>query len=86
MLEQDDTEESELHAAASGPDGSVVLAGETRGDWDGINKGSNDFAAVKLNSSDGKVIWSWQVRIVCAMLLCPAGFDRGGCGVSWTVG
>lgn len=44
-------------------DGSVIVAGETRGDWGGINAGKMDFVAVKLNAS-GEQIWVWQVSYI----------------------
>lgn len=41
-------------------DGSVYLAGYTRGDWSATNAGYMDFAAVKLHA-DGVEEWRWQV-------------------------
>lgn len=41
--------------------GAIVLAGSTRGEWSGKNKGERDFAAVKLSSDDGTELWRWQV-------------------------
>ena len=41
-------------------DGSSVLAGSTRGDWNATNMGESDCAACKLNA-DGKLLWKWQV-------------------------
>lgn len=41
-------------------DDSVVLAGHTEGNWAGDNRGSYDFAAVKLAAS-GTELWRWQV-------------------------
>lgn len=43
-----------------GGDGSLVLAGYTTGDLGGPNSGETDLVAVKL-SSDGDVVWRWQV-------------------------
>ncbi|CAN0076073.1 unnamed protein product [Pylaiella littoralis] len=41
-------------------DGSVVLAGQTFGNWAGTNNNdSSDFAAVKLDAS-GNELWRWQ--------------------------
>ncbi|CAM9911095.1 unnamed protein product, partial [Sphacelaria rigidula] len=48
-----------LHAAAMGLDGSVILAGQTSGDWNGSNAGVTDFAALKLDA-DGVLQWRWQ--------------------------
>lgn len=41
--------------------GSVVVAGNTYGNWSGVNAGSGDWAAVKLDA-DGAVLWQWQVK------------------------
>ena len=35
---------------AIGLDGSVLLAGETYGPWEGVNEGRSDFAVVKLDA------------------------------------
>lgn len=45
---------------ATGPDGSIVLAGYTDGSWDAPSKGGTDFAAVNLDA-EGAVLWRWQV-------------------------
>ena len=50
-------------------DGSVVLAGASSGNWSGLNRGGQDFAAVKIDS-DGNEIWRWQVRWPVSSL-CP---------------
>ena len=42
-------------------DGSVVLAGETRGSWNATSAGDLDWAAMKLDA-EGTVVWKWQVR------------------------
>lgn len=47
-------------AACAGEDGSFVLAGVSTGDWSGLNVGSNDFTAIKVDSEGGE-IWRWQV-------------------------
>lgn len=39
----------------------MVLAGSSKGVWNGINYGGQDFAAVKIDS-DGTEIWRWQVK------------------------
>ena len=41
-------------------DGSILVALETDGVWDGDNVGGDDFAVVKLDA-DGTEIWRWQV-------------------------
>lgn len=52
-----------LRAAAMGDEGSVLLVGDTSGNWTGVNAGSFDFAAIKLDAS-GKELWRWQVGVV----------------------
>ena len=54
------TEDDIIRGVASGSDGSVVLAGYTKGAWIGANDGSYDFAAVKLDA-EGTEVWRWQV-------------------------
>lgn len=47
-------------------DGSVVIAGETRGNWDGTNAGDSwpvDFAAFRLDKN-GTEVWRYQVGFV----------------------
>lgn len=59
---QDGTaEDDKVFAATMGSDGSIVLAGETNGNWDGTSNGKMDFAAIKLDA-DGLEIWRWQVK------------------------
>lgn len=43
-------------------DGSVVLVGETDGDYAEDIAGLDDFVVVKLDA-DGVVDWTWQVNI-----------------------
>ena len=58
---QDGTEEYDvLWAIAVQADGSILLAGYTEGDWDGISAGGYDFIMVAL-SADGEELWRWQV-------------------------
>lgn len=67
------------------PDGSVVLAGHTTGDWD-LNSSTGTtsntagvfrFAAVKLNA-DGVEVWRWEVRTDNRSCLCfPVCPPRG---------
>lgn len=49
-----------LRAVAIQADESIVLAGSTTGDWGGWTAGSDDFAALALDS-DGREMWRWQV-------------------------
>ena len=44
-------------------DDSVVIAGYTDGVWSVTNEGDNDLAAMKLDASDGSLLWRWQVNI-----------------------
>lgn len=61
--DQDGTpEEDDLVEVILTPDGSIVLAGYTRGDWDGQNAGEADFAAIKLDA-EGNEIWRLQVSV-----------------------
>lgn len=53
---------SGFNAATALQDGSVILAGFSNGDWDGVNQGEYDSAAVKL-SSLGVEEWRWQVNL-----------------------
>eukprot|EP00904_Undaria_pinnatifida_P006344 jgi/Undpi1/283/HiC_scaffold_1.g00279.m1 len=53
------TEDDIIRGVASVSDGSVVLAGYTKGAWIGANDGSYDFAAVKLDA-EGTEVWRWQ--------------------------
>lgn len=51
-----------LYGSALDGDGSIVIVGEAFGDWGGISLGAMDFAAVKLDISDGFTeAWRWQV-------------------------
>ena len=58
-----------------GDDGSVVLVGETYGDWGTTNAGYYDCVAMKLYAN-GTLGWTWQVNSninSCApeVLPCP---------------
>lgn len=67
LLEQDGTSsDDEFNAAIAVPDGSIILAGYTRGRWETTDEGNQDFAAVSLDA-DGKEMWRYQV----------SGFPRG---------
>lgn len=48
------------HGIELDDDGSVVVAGATRGEWAIPNLGEWDFAAFKLDA-DGNLLWTWQV-------------------------
>ncbi|CAN0585353.1 unnamed protein product, partial [Laminaria digitata] len=71
------------NAIAMAGDGSVVIAGYSRGDLMGRNSGDDDssslfpqwlggdFSAIKLDSH-GAEVWRWQVKTKDAF------YDRGG--------
>ena len=52
--------EDYARSAVIAEDGSILVAFRTDGDWDGVNVGRDDFAAVKLDAN-GTEIWRWQV-------------------------
>ena len=61
MIDQGGTGSADVGSAiAMWEDGSIVLAGETEGDWNGTNLGLIDLAAFKLNE-DGTLQWKFQV-------------------------
>lgn len=49
-----------VRGAAALNAGGVVLAGYSKGNWSGTNKGSKGFTAVELDLN-GTVLWRWQV-------------------------
>ena len=49
-----------LDVAVLSDNDSVVLGGQTFGDWSGERHGGRDFAAVKLGNNLTE-IWRWQV-------------------------
>lgn len=74
MLKGGTQEKDKFNCVAVGKDGSAVLAGFSRGAWDGFISGSQDFAAVKIDS-DGSELWKWQVKrsgciLMLVLLLC----------------
>lgn len=71
LLQNGTINEDKISAVASGgDDGSVVLAGSTAGNWDIVNRGYEDFAAVKLDAN-GTVLWHWQVS--CTYIKAKGG-------------
>lgn len=56
-------EDDYCNGVAMANDGSVIVAGESSGDWDDIKVGFDDFVAVKLNAA-GEQIWVWLVSHV----------------------
>lgn len=52
-------------SAAGDESTAIILAGFTKGGWDGAaSAGGSDFVAVSVASGDGSQLWSWQVRRV----------------------
>ncbi len=49
-------------------DGNVVLSGTTEGDWEMEASGAITIMAVKLDVTDGTVIWRYQVRTATVVL------------------
>ncbi|CAN0306659.1 unnamed protein product [Ascophyllum nodosum] len=57
---QDGTEDDDLlFTVVASEDGSVVMAGQTSGDFGSINAGLDDFTAIKLDAN-GTMMWTWQ--------------------------
>lgn len=62
---QEATDENDyIRACSKTADGNVVLAGHTYGDWNATLSGDSAIIAVKLDVTDGAVIWRYQVYIV----------------------
>lgn len=63
LNEQDGTtEDDSMNSCSMMADGNVVLTGGTLGNWDGITtEGELSAVAVKLDATDGSVIWQYQV-------------------------
>lgn len=62
-------EDDFINSCSKTTDGNVVLTGATPGDWDGIGLGGANIVAVKLDATDGTVIWRYQVRPSAGVLL-----------------
>lgn len=75
-LPQDGTEDFDvIYGATLADEGeSVVVTGSTTGNFSGVNAGSTDFVAIKLNLTDGSEVWRWQVR---GSLQVPDGWLLG---------
>lgn len=56
-------EDEHLRGGAVGSDGSTVLVGHSKGDWNGTNAGDYDFVALKVDAQ-GEIIWKWQVKTI----------------------
>lgn len=59
--------DEEIYAVDIADDGTVVLAGDCRGDWAATSAGGDDFVAMKL-SADGVEQWRWQVRLCSTVI------------------
>ncbi|CAN0418778.1 unnamed protein product [Ascophyllum nodosum] len=76
---QDGTElDDYIYGGGMGDTGSVILVGSTNGDWEKPNRGGEDFAAVKLNTTDGSILWKWQDGTEGEDLLMGAAFGYEG--------
>ena len=63
------TEEDDYcNGAAMANDGSIIVAGESSGDWGDTMAGFDNFVAVKLDAA-GKQIWVWLVSHVRSLFL-----------------
>ncbi len=61
--EQEGTVENDyINSCSRTTDGNVVLVGHTNGDWEEAANGDFSMVAVKLDATDGTVIWRYQVR------------------------
>lgn len=57
------SEQDQANGIAMAQDGSVVVVGATKGDWNGANA-SFDFAAFRLDADDGdEEVWRYQVGL-----------------------
>lgn len=63
MTEKSDDEAGFVRSMVVMDDGSVILGGQTEGDWAMADAdGSTDFAAAKVDQ-DGVEIWRWQASL-----------------------
>ncbi|CAN0417589.1 unnamed protein product, partial [Pylaiella littoralis] len=61
---QDGSDEDDyMQACTLTADGNVVLAGYTNGEWLGSKPGASAIAAVKLDITDGSVVWDYQAGV-----------------------
>ncbi|CAN0410202.1 unnamed protein product, partial [Pylaiella littoralis] len=62
--QQDGTDEEDyMQTCTLTADGNVVLAGYTNGEWLGSKPGTSAIAAVKLDITDGSVVWEYQAGV-----------------------
>ncbi len=67
--EQEGTVEDDyINTCSITTDGNVVLSGATAGDWEMLTSGDSTIMAVKLDLTDGTVIWRYQVRTATVVL------------------
>lgn len=63
------TEEDDYcNGVAMANDGSIIVAGESSGDWGDAMAGFDNFVAVKLDAA-GEQIWVWLVSHVRSLFL-----------------
>ena len=65
LSEQEGTVQNDyINSCSVTTDGNVVLTGATSGDWEVASSGDSSMVAVKLDVTDGTVLWRYQV---CAL-------------------
>lgn len=68
-------EKDDIWGAAAAADGSTFLFGTTEGSWATESAGDEDFAVAKI-SSNGTLLWRWQVRMGRAYAASATRFER----------
>ena len=63
-------EDDYINSCSKTADGNVVLTGGTNGNWDGVGFGDANIMAVKLDVTDGTVVWRYQVRPAVSFCRC----------------
>ncbi|CAM9944679.1 unnamed protein product, partial [Ectocarpus sp. 12 AP-2014] len=75
--QQDGTEKDEVISTCSKTaDGNVVLTGITQGDWVETNAGLWALVAVKLDVTDGSVIWQYQAGVPSSSVVSRGSASR----------
>ena len=65
MGQEGTVEDDYISACSRTADGNVVLSGSTSGGWEEADAVATSMAAIKLDATDGTVVWRYQVRRVC---------------------